>query len=1472
MPLDISFAQFDAISSGKYNAGQIDYKGEGSGASLKKVNAHVHSTDKNNVVVDTGHTVELKRAFVKAMSTRLNGNANALAEIRKTLGLPPDDSSPKALNQRTIEPLTRQEVRAIIDKYVNGGNARAVSADVAAKRDAVNVENQRRIPVQIGDQTFRLDEMASELSQAEKGSPKKSQAAFVLKILTRPDGRLDAAKFARAMNLFSFVAEQAANSPDAEKDAGGLLEAAFARALDSLDNGALSQVYQSLISREADDLKNELSRRLAKFNLTAEQAGVCERTATAMGRLEALVLNEIAHRIELGKAASDVDAAGVMSHAPVFRHCGANVKRDLSARGGAGEMTSVNLEVITSRAGFGNVHERNLAQKSSQTLRSQGFTAADAHDIGDMMRKSELTVNVYLSNLLGWRNGQDPNNPPLFQSGYSLVNTFVSKEQKGVAKDANGYLVRRNQVEKHFFPEYSKMPKFEGKDRPIYGAFNTMNKAGGAAESYGGVVLVMKNHVKQQATYTLNDTFFSLKYDFTIPNAKDKFLASAQQYFAKFVKPETLAALADSSTGVGKWLNDCFSLYAGSVGIGRGLETDGNIIRIAQELNENRVDPNREIVKDDIIAVLFDAIGVKDDDAGARVAGYDNIENLLSGLGEADPLLFGLSTVRRADNPNEPVRLAVGEYVEAQLHGPIVITRDVEEMRVADAEIEGHYREMAYRNPAVTEGKDVEAWIQEKTDADKAKLLKFGNDNGIKVSFYSGDDKNIDVANENLLADIHKAKEILHDEHSAMFRDIVDNDFQNVLRDAYLNFSYDNTAIAREIFGENLANLPKWLSDAAKAAAEEVARDIDNLNSDSAYSKEDIKGSIVDKVRYAIEFALDAIKAARAIGFDDAQKVLELAKDAVDAGKTGVRIMGYVTAKIVQERIAADPQALIRDTIANELSSRKEEIESLGVAGRFTLGGAALTRILAKVQEHLEKFHGGSLYECEKLISDIREKIVAPEIAKRLDLLKSIDLGSFANENVKNSFMGWVMNAKRIKSAEEIKGAKAAAESLFNAFSTMLANKSDFGAAAYMAALQDIALKIDAASLADSQANYTGIDAFGPDDRNGYINRAVSIGLGAIEAGMGRGALEKLARILSSHKLVELHTGLISASAAGNKADLFISISIGIVERLKQKYGLATSSGDIHKIDWSQISPNVRGLVSMADSRVVEALDAKFPFAPQTTKLMPPALNPAGAPKTLAERKRALFGALPAYRSHEKEFDVGRNTHGRGHATRVFVFANVLGNIMRERGVNVDLGSLSTSAAGHDMGRKGGGTDRWEKESGELVSQLAETVYPGVYGEDWKTQTKLSVSAGHGPEADAQRSVEGLLMKAADSLDYTRVAPLEEKRFHFLEKTLNVGGVNVMQDVGLRRALMHEAELLTKATSPIADKREQITRLKASDDPQKRAQGEAIEAEATKAEIAIAQLTDEEIVERIEKEIRDNPAKYPLLTKYYVDV
>ena len=135
-------------------------------------------------------------------------------------------------------------------------------------------------------------------------------------------------------------------------------------------------------------------------------------------------------------------------------------------------------------------------------------------------------------------------------------------------------------------------------------------------------------------------------------------------------------------------------------------------------------------------------------------------------------------------------------------------------------------------------------------------------------------------------------------------------------------------------------------------------------------------------------------------------------------------VMNFVAAKIVRERIAADPQALIRETLEKELAGRKDEIAALGLPGGFVPGGAALKRILCKIEEHLAKFasKGGaaaSLTNCRKLVDEIRRKVIAPEISSRLDHLKAVAGKPFPDEALKDSYYGWALNAGKIKSGEE---------------------------------------------------------------------------------------------------------------------------------------------------------------------------------------------------------------------------------------------------------------------------------------------------------------------------------------------------------------------------------------------------------------------------------------------------------------------
>ena len=70
-----------------------------------------------------------------------------------------------------------------------------------------------------------------------------------------------------------------------------------------------------------------------------------------------------------------------------------------------------------------------------------------------------------------------------------------------------------------------------------------------------------------------------------------------------------------------------------------------------------------------------------------------------------------------------------------------------------------------------------------------------------------------------------------------------------------------------------------------------------------------------------------------------------------------------------------------------------------------------------------------------------------------------------------------------------------------------------------------------------------------------------------------------------------------------------------------------------------------------------------------------------------------LLEMLPLYHGHEKTFDKGTNWHGRTHATRSFVLSIAMANILRERGVALDINSVALVTAGHDTGRMGNGAD-----------------------------------------------------------------------------------------------------------------------------------------------------------------------------------
>ena len=165
---NFTLREFNYIASGEYNAGQIDIAPDEQGKMrLTKVNNHIKKIELNNVAISKEHILRVKQAFIDALE---KGGVDPLmiSEIREKIGIPSvididavGREKSAELAQRRLEPLTRQQVRDIIDEYayrgrdcINGSNEhnaeeqelafkpRFMSKKNAAKRDLTNTQNK----------------------------------------------------------------------------------------------------------------------------------------------------------------------------------------------------------------------------------------------------------------------------------------------------------------------------------------------------------------------------------------------------------------------------------------------------------------------------------------------------------------------------------------------------------------------------------------------------------------------------------------------------------------------------------------------------------------------------------------------------------------------------------------------------------------------------------------------------------------------------------------------------------------------------------------------------------------------------------------------------------------------------------------------------------------------------------------------------------------------------------------------------------------------------------------------------------------------------------------------------------------------------------------------------------------------------------------------------------------------------------
>ena len=329
-----------------------------------------------------------------------------------------------------------------------------------------------------------------------------------------------------------------------------------------------------------------------------------------------------------------------------------------------------------------------------------------------------------------------------------------------------------------------------------------------------------------------------------------------------------------------------------------------------------------------------------------------------------------------------------------------------------------------------------------------------------------------------------------------------------------------------------------------------------------------------------------------------------------------------------------------------------------------------------------------------------------------------------------------------------------------------------------------------------------------------------------------------------------------------------------LVRRIGRKSPAAVKPEDVSYQDRSDFV-KVFGAVRNAVTRVLPQPKARTLCSLKGQSQLP------NGPKTVGETRRLLMRCLDDYKTHERSFDP-YDVHGRTHATRVFVFGNVLGNILREKGLKVDVNAVAMMGAGHDSGREANQRDVFEDKSANLTRRhIRETFGENAGAGKYVDEVADAISSD---ESNA-RSVEAYLLHCADSLDFWRVAPVEMEAFPFLREVV-VGEdeqgqpVTVQIDQNLREALVAESHELMKLTHEFAALDREAEALQEKENPTEEEQARYREIQQMQADGSDWRQTvwaprmnrsNEEVVASIEQAIRGNPTKFPLLKKHYLD-
>ena len=1171
---------------------------------------------------------------------------------------------------------------------------------------------------------------------------------------------------------------------------------------------------------------------------------------------------------------------------------------------GEDDMTTTNLGIMARSAAQGSNNAKTANAKTDGLFKSHGMGEVDSKKIGDTLRAQELTINMRFATFMGRRKDGSQGTPLLNQHNPHLTNAYEAMEAQNIDPMGDQDLRFRNQVEKSFFPEYSTEP-LSGKNRPVYGALNTAKYTSGGADTaggtYGRVVVVLKPHVKQKCTYTLDDTFFAARV--SMPESKraeiEENLIAA---FAPRLKDPAaaLAALRDPESDGGRTLTRFFQSLGSS----------------ANDITARTLAPYTRPLADFISTLLKEGeapITHEDVDAHfvakymlvkpqTTVADFDHIENLFAQSTDSTAAGMGLATLKSQSDPKTPFALQGVSYIEAQFHSPVLLDRDVEEIRIDTAEMDEFYsREFDKLPQAERETLDSEQWVAARIEEAKNQIKADSTGAPYKVTFYNSE--NVADAEATLAGQV--LGEISLETASRLKDDLVAfaNSYLNEHRAELMDDILKAVSVDRErdrifaLCGRNLEHIPDWLQAVIDA---DLQKAISNYGTDKMIlSEKHVLSNLRQKVTDVLSVAKNAMKGMDENGITDAAEREAVMKEVFrfNTSRDATAAEKLVVLHVVGKKALADVNALARETLEKDVEGGAQMLKN-AFAGQPPLAGVALDGVTASIRRELSLIKSAlnagkfplSQRNAEGFVKRLRENAVKPFLEKKARIMQSQVFMKFPSDDERKAFLKWATSAGKLKTSAQFEGVYEGSNLLADALEAKIKSGALLGA-------QDL---VDCyKAFFPTCYDYMEEDAkqhneYGPDDRMCFVGRITSVALSRLAMRVGQEGLAKIAAVLDTPEGRWFHNAILrggdnnvqNREGTLETAGAFMET---LHANLARDYGFTIHrTSDTGNVDYSIVPPAARALVAQISPREAQHAEAAHPYNPAASGARPLAnvsapANPAAMPQTKADRKRFLLEVLPIYHNHEKTFDRGNNWHGRTHATRSFVFSIAMGNILKEKGAMIDMNAVALATAGHDTGRTRNGRDTLESEtrSANTVNAKVDSLYPNAAGDAWENQVKASITA----DAAHQTTVEGYIFKSADSLDYSRIDDLDEQYFPFLKENIVTNdGLVIDAAPGLRRKLMKEAKLLADLTDAGSARHAELKQMEAklTQLNELGAPGNALQAMQDIRDQAVNDvrqqeiqqtdtMTDEQIVEMVENAIRSRPNDFPLLTKYYLN-